>query len=312
MRNGCIEQNLRASSDGWGTYTGCIVGEELVVQEAVMSLWMKRICALVVMSGAVAWGQAPSHGPVKGYLVITGGATTDFSKFIELAGGEKAKIVVIPTASVTRPEQAALPAYCAPFAKEAKCTLLHTTDRAVADSKAFVGPLKEATGVWLVGGRQWRLADAYLGTRTLKELFALLDRGGVIGGGSAGATIQGSYLVRGQSDPDDNTVMMAKGHEVGFALFTNVAIDQHVDMRGRENDMAVVMKAHPELLGLGLDQATEIVVHGDMLTADGPKRVAVWDGNDHEGKRYYYLHTGDTLNLVTRVPTFAAVDGAAK
>ena len=69
--------------------------------------------------------------------------------------------------------------------------MLHTTDRKVADSAEFVAPIKGATGVWLVGGRHWRLADAYLGTRTLKELFNLLDRGGVVGGGSAGATIQG-------------------------------------------------------------------------------------------------------------------------
>jgi hypothetical protein len=59
--------------------------------------------------------------------------------------------------------------------------------------------LRRATGVWLEGGRHWRLADAYLGTRTLQELFHVLDRGGVIGGGSAGATIQGSYMVRGSS-----------------------------------------------------------------------------------------------------------------
>ena len=81
-----------------------------------------------------------------------------------------------------------------------KCTVLHTTDRKVADSPEFVAPLKDATGVYLEGGRHWRLAEAYLGTLTLKEIFGVLDRGGVVMGGSAGATIQGSYMVRGSSN----------------------------------------------------------------------------------------------------------------
>jgi cyanophycinase len=259
------------------------------------------ILAAVAIAAALA---APSHGPAKGYLIITGGAP-DYKNFLALAGGPKAHIVVIPTASITSPaDQANMPPYCkaGPFAGM-QCSVLHTTDRAVADSEAFVAPLRDATGVWLEGGRQWRLADAYLGTRTLKELFNVLDRGGVIGGGSAGATIQGSYMVRGSSQPDDNTIMMAPGHETGFGFFTNVAIDQHVDARGREKDLAVVMKAHPELLGIGLDQSTSITVHGDVLTVNGPQHVSIWDGKDHEGKGYYQLRQGDTLNTGTRVAT---------
>jgi cyanophycinase len=259
-------------------------------------------------AGAIAQAPLPSHGPAKGYLVITGGGP-DYKNFLALAGGKNAHIVVIPTAALTRPEDAMrLPPYCSaggPFAGM-KCTVLHTTDRKVADSPKFVAPLKDATGVYLEGGRHWRLADAYLGTLTLKEMFGVLDRSGVIMGGSAGATIQGSYMVRGSSHPDDNTIMMAPGHEVGFGFFTNVTIDQHVDARHRENDLAPAMKAHPQLLGLGLDQSTSITVHGDTLTVNGPKRVAVWDGKDHDGKGYYYLRAGDTLNTATRVATLAA------
>src|SRR5262249_37660782 len=57
--------------------------------------------------------------------------------------------------------------------------------------------------------------------------------------------------------------------------------------------------------GLGLDQSTSITVHGDTLTVNGPKRVAVWDGKEHDGKPYYYLRKGDTLNTATRVATIA-------
>ena len=263
-----------------------------------------------IIGTAIAVAQPPSHGPKKGYLLITGGATQppDYQRFIEMSGGKNAHIVVIPTASVTKPtDQAKLQEqYCGPKSPFAavSCTVIHTTDRTVADSAEFVAPLTTATGVWLEGGRHWRLTDAYLDTRTLKEMFNLLNRGGTIGGGSAGATVQGSYMVRGSSNPDDNTIMMAPGHEIGFGFFTNATIDQHVDVRHCENDLAIVIKAQPDLLCLGLDQSTSMTVHGDKLTVNGPKRVAVWDGKDHDDKGYYYLQTGDQLNMATRVATF--------
>ncbi|HUX66092.1 MAG TPA: cyanophycinase [Terriglobales bacterium] len=266
------------------------------------------LVAIGLALAALASTPTPSHGPRRGYLIISGGMDyhLDIPRLIRMAGGPKARIVVIPTASVRRPQTTAqLARYCTDPATfgHVHCTVLHTTDRAVANSAAFVKPLATATGVWLVGGRQWRLADAYLGTRTLQAIFALLRRGGVVGGGSAGASIQASFMVRGSEHPDDNHIMMAPGHETGFGLFTNVAIDQHVDARHRENDLAVVMAAHPRLLGLGLDQGTSITVHGDQLVVNGPGRVAVWDGKQHHGKGYYYLHAGDRFNTATRVAT---------
>ncbi len=268
---------------------------------------------LFLLAAAVhAHAQTPSHGPAKGFLLISGGATEapDYQRFIDLAGGTKANIVVIPNGSVTKPmaQDVLQQQYCGPKSPfgafvGVPCTVLYTDDRKVADSPAFFAPLRSATGVWFVGGRHWRIADAYLGTLTLKEFYTVLDRGGAIGGGSAGATIQGSYMVRGSAVPDDNTIMMAPGHEIGFGFISNATIDQHVDVRHRENDLAVVMKVHPDLLAFGLDQGTSMTVHGDTLTVNGPKRVAVWDGKDHDGKGYYYLRTGDQLNTATRVAT---------
>jgi cyanophycinase len=284
-----------------------------------MNLWNRIVAArlvcfvwIAVALPGIALAYPPSHGPKKGYLLVTGGATEprDYQRLIDMAGGKNAKIVVIPNGSVTKPtDQAELQdKYCGPKSPFAAfpaitCTVIYTTDHAVANSPEFVAPLKSATGVWFVGGRHWRIADSYLGTRTLKELFKLLNRGGVIGGGSAGATIQGSYMVRGSKEPDDNTIMMAPGHEIGFGFLTNATFDQHVDVRHRENDLAAVIKAHPDLLCFGLDQATSITIHGDTLTVNGPKRVAVWDGKDHDGKGYYYLRTGDKLNTATRDAT---------
>ena len=268
------------------------------------------LCGFLLVAAAGA--QVPSHGPAKGYLLIDGGATEapTFARFVELAGGKGARLVVIPNASVTKPMSAAAmqKLFCGLFKAfpQVPCTVLYTDDPKVANTAGFAAPLREATGVWFVGGRHWRLADAYLGTLTLKEFFRVLDRGGAVGGGSAGATIQGSYMVRASKEPDDNTILMAPGHEVGLGFMTNAVFDQHVDVRHRENDLAAVMQAHPDLLGFGLDQSTSMTVHADTVTVNGPKRVAVWDGKDHAGKGYYYLRAGDQLNTVTRVPTFVA------
>jgi cyanophycinase len=287
-------------------------GEQMILRNNAITVRLFSIISISLALAATAPAQPPSHGPAKGYLLITGGATEprDYQRFVDLAGGNKANIVVIPNGSVTQPtDQATLQQeYCgskSPFAAfpEVPCTVVYTNDHTVANSPAFVAPLRTATGVWFVGGRHWRIADAYLDTATLKEFFQVLDRGGVIGGGSAGATIQGSYMVRGSAVPDDNKIMMAPGHEIGFGFLTNATIDQHVDVRHRENDLAPVIKAHPDLLGFGLDQATSITIHGDTLTVNGLKRVAVWDGKDHDGKGYYYLRTGDQLNLATRAST---------
>ena len=89
-------------------------------------------------------------------------------------------------------------------------TVLHAKNRHVADSDSFVAPLLNAKGVWFGGGRQWRLVDAYKDTKTEKMFREVLKKGGVIGGSSSGATIQGSYLARGDTK---NNQIMTGDHE---------------------------------------------------------------------------------------------------
>ena len=169
----------------------------------------------------------------------------------------------------------------------------------MANSDAFVEPLRRARGVWFSGGRQWRLADSYLGTKTHEELRALLDRGGVIGGTSAGATIQGSYLARG--DTRNNTIMMGD-HEEGMGFLKQTAIDQHLLRRNRQFDLLEIVRAHPDLLGIGIDENTAIVVEGDRFTVIGAGYVAIYD---HEraldsGGQFYFLAPGDRFDLQSR------------
>ena len=242
-------------------------------------------------------------GPAHGALVIAGGGIRDLSileRFIELAGGPEAPIVVIPTAGGEE-EYGPYWAGLSPFRRAGarNLTVLHTYDPAVANTDAFVEPLLSAQGVWFSGGRQWRLADAYLNTKVHEALWALLDRGGVVGGSSAGATIQGAYLARG--DTRTNTVMMGD-HEQGLGFLKGTAIDQHVLRRNRQFDLIEVIRAHPDLLGIGLDEDTAIVVQGDRFEVIGQSYVALYDHQRmlDAGGLFYFLAPGDWYDLKTR------------
>lgn len=250
-------------------------------------------------------GGGQEVGPSSGSLVIVGGALSDpgiVDRFIELAGGPAAPIVVIPTAGEADE-------YDASFARlelfrargATNLTVLHTRDPVEADTEAFVAPLQTAAGVWFTGGRQWRLADSYLGTRTEDELRDVLARGGVVGGSSAGATILGSYLARG--DTRSNTIMMGD-HEVGFGFLRDAAIDQHLLARNRQFDLIEIIEARPELLGIGLDENTAIIVRGDQFEVVGQSYVAVYDHGRMIGDegRFVLLRAGDGYHLATREP----------
>ena len=254
---------------------------------------------------------AAAKGPEKGTLFIVGGGSMSnylVEYFIALGGGKEGRFVVIPSAlGADKYDERRLQFLKRRGVKDV--TLLHTNDRKVADSDEFVKPLKTATAVWFGGGRQWRLVDAYKGTKTEKMFWKILERGGVIGGSSAGATIQGSYLARG--DTKNNQIMMGD-HEEGFGFLTNTAIDQHVLARNRHFDMFDILKNRPELLGLSIDEGTAIVVNQDRFTVRGRSYVLVYDGTfwSREGSRlktippanarFYFLRNGDQYDLTNR------------
>ena len=244
-----------------------------------------------------------------GKLVIVGGAMRDtviFNRFIELAGGKESNIVIFPTAgadTVTTEMMDRSHDFMVSRGVN-NVTVLHTKDRELANSEKFYGSIDEASGVWFTGGRQWRIADSYLGTATQTAIENLLKRGGVVGGSSAGATIQGSYLARG--DTKTNTIMMGD-HEEGFGFLPNTAIDQHLLKRNRQFDLVEIVSAKPELLGIGIDENTAIIVRKDEFEVIGSGYVAIYDHQlwsdnvlHNEGK-FFLLSKGDTYNWKDRM-----------
>ncbi len=269
-----------------------------------------------VLQAQMESGQLETAGYENGTLIVIGGGNLDasiFSEFKKYAGGDSAKIVVIPTAldDDFLLKDSAVYFITKEFESHGfkDIAIMHTRDTAIANTDEFIEPLKTATGLYFLGGRQWRIADGFLGTKAHDEMFKLLDRGGVIAGSSAGATIQGSYLARG--DTENNQTMMGN-HEEGLGFITNIAIDQHVLARNRQFDMFDILKNRPELFGIGIDENTAIVVKGDEFEVIGASYVLVYDGSfwsregsdmknlPNEDSIFYMLKEGDRYNLKLR------------
>jgi cyanophycinase len=181
--------------------------------------------------------------------------------------------------------------------------MLHTHDPKVADTDEFAAPLKDATAVWFNGGRQWNIVDSYAGTKTYKEFHKVLERGGVVGGSSAGATIQGEYLVRGDTSGPNVMMTAEANHQKAFEFLRKTAIDQHIDARSRWDDLIPVIQKYPKLLGIGLSEGTAIIVTGDQFEVMGKAKVAVHD-NTHKyaagEKPYVLLNAGDKYDMKGR------------
>jgi cyanophycinase len=256
----------------------------------------------------------PEYGPAHGTLVIVGGNMSDESglpaRFIREAGGPDKNFVIVPTNGGNRNPDGTLKVYkeadvIAPWLKRGltHVHMLHTADPKVADTEAFVTPLLDANAVWFDGGRQWNGVDSYMNTRTLTELRHVLDRGGVIGGSSAGATIQGDYLVRGDTSGPNIVMTKEPNHQHGFAFLRHVAIDQHINTRNRWDDLDPVIARYPDLLGIGLSEDTALIVKGDRFEVAGQWKVAVHDDTQAYQpwqKPYIVLQAGDVYDMKTR------------
>ena len=280
---------------------------------------MRRLSVLfaALAIGAVsvtARQAAPEYGPPAGALVIVGGGNLDgtgiVEKFIELAGGVEKRFVIVPTAGGNRSRDGAVAAYSEedvvrPWLRRGvkHVRMLHTHDPKVADTEAFVKDLREADAVWFNGGRQWNIVDSYAGTRTYREFHRVLERGGVIGGTSAGATIQGEYLVRGDTSGPNVMMTAEPAHQDAFRFLRRTAIDQHINARNRWDDLVAVIQKYPTLLGIGLSEGTAIVVTGDVFEVTGRWKVSIHDNTrPHQPweKSYFVLSPGDVYNMKTR------------
>ena len=278
----------------------------------VLGLLLGPVPALHAQRPAPTAGSPPDStaegGVPHGTLMIVGGweGASIRRRFADLAGGAEADVVCVPTALPA----ARLTGWCRQFFRTAGIprrnrTVLHTRKPKKANRESFVEPLRTADAVWFTGGRQWRLVEAYAGTRTLEAFHDVLERGGAIGGTSAGASIQGSFLVRG--DPRSKRIVVGR-YTDGFGFLPRSAIDQHIRARGRETDLVPVIEERPHLLGVGVDENTAAVVRGDTLRVIGEGIVTIYDARRWQAadpplpdaEKPLALRPGDRFNLRTR------------
>ncbi|MEP7092106.1 MAG: cyanophycinase [Nocardioidaceae bacterium] len=213
--------------------------------------------------------------------------------FVALAGGPEARIAVVPTASSLGPE--VIEVYDALFrrlgAREVVGARPHT--RADAEDPAVVGLLDDVTGIFMTGGNQLKLSAIVSGTAFGDAIIAAHQRGAVVAGTSAGASIQSSHMVAfgpGGSTPKQRMTQLAGG----LGLIRDVVIDQHFAQRNRYGRLLMLVAQSPGLLGIGIDEDTGAVVtleHGsEVLRVVGRGVVTVFDGrsvvsNAHEARR---------------------------
>ena len=269
----------------------------------------------IALSAPIAAQQATEYGPATGTLVIVGGGSTAgtgiMERFIELGGGaEEGRFVIVPTAGGNYDREGNLRVFdedrvLASWRERGvmNVSMLHTHDAKLADTEAFSADLVQATAVWFNGGRQWNIVDSYAGTRTYDLFHEVLERGGVIGGSSAGATIQGEYLVRGATEGSQIVMTDEENHQLGFEFLRKSAIDQHINARMRWDDIIPVIEQQPHLLGIGLSEGTAIIVTGDTFEVMGKWMVAVHDNTrtyQPWQKPYFVLAPGDVYDMKAR------------
>ena len=271
-----------------------------------------------------------------GDLLVIGGAEdklkrrTVLGEFVKRAGGDRARIAVIPTASSLGPE--IVEVYQAVFTKlgAAEVYGVRPSTRDEAADPAYAERLDRATGIFMTGGNQLKLSTVIAGTRFGEAIIEARRRGVTIGGTSAGASIQSSHMIAfgpGGATAKQRMTQMA----AGLGLLQGCVIDQHFEQRNRYGRLLMLVSQSPQLLGIGVDEDTAMVVStsedGDVVQVVGRGAVTILDpthmvSNAHEAREHrpllasgvilHSLPAGSRFNLTTRtlVPTIAAVDSS--
>ncbi len=276
-----------------------------------------RACWLTAIISTFLAVPARHSPPTTGWIMLEGGGrlrnAETIRRFVALAGGPHARLVSIDTAALALSGKQYDSAYIATQQKWIRevfgvgnVAVLHAANATEAGLESFVKPLLGATAVWIWGGSREALVKTYVGTRTELEIRKLLARGGAVGGGSAGAMILGAYQVARTveavpGNPEgSHQLLLHHPFDRGFGLVPDIAVDVHVAERHREDDLGQIIAIHPELLGVGIDETTALLIHGDDTEVVGEGKVRIWDGQCHGDKRYIVLSPGQHFNLRTR------------
>jgi cyanophycinase len=212
----------------------------------------------------------PSLRGVRRTLLIIGGAedrigrSAVLKRFVKLAGGQRSHIVVIPTASSFAGEVSE--AYRDVFTRlrGGDVSVVHPETRRDSADPQMVDSLDRATGVFITGGSQVKLAQNIVGTPVGDAIIRAYERGAVVAGTSAGASIMSRYMIS-LGEEGLTPKQRASQLSAGLGLVEDIIIDQHFDQRGRYGRLMSMVAASPNLLGMGIDENTAAEIRDDNV-----------------------------------------------
>ncbi|MCB9915444.1 MAG: cyanophycinase [Planctomycetes bacterium] len=213
-----------------------------------------------------------------GALVVVGGGGTPpeaIARALELAGGARAVVAVLPHAS--NAEDRGLGS-AEMFLEAGAAEALVLDDLTATRTRA---ELERATLVWMPGGSQNALMEALDTAGLVDVLRALHARGVVFGGTSAGAAVMSARMLTGEAELE---AVRAGGTELaaGLGLWPGVIVDQHALRRRRLQRLWSAVLDHPDDVGVAIDERTAVVVRGTRFEVVGRSNVAVFDARHAE------------------------------
>lgn len=220
----------------------------------------------------------------RGPLMVIGGAEDKtgtrqvLQRFARLAGGASARIAVVATASSLGDE--IVDAYREAFGAVGVTDIVapRPRTRAEAADPRNVADLDGATGVFMTGGNQSTLSGVVTGTPFGDAIKAAHARGAVVGGTSAGASVQSEHMVAFGRPGATPKLRMAQ-MSAGLGLLPQLVIDQHFDQRNRYGRLLTLVSHAPHLLGMGVDEDTAALITEDRyLEVVGRGAVTLFDG----------------------------------
>jgi cyanophycinase len=202
------------------------------------------------------------------------------SRFVHLAGGKDAQVVVISTASSLGEEATQLYRELFTHLGAAGVVGLRPITRDEANEPRAAKAVDDATGIFLTGGNQLRLASVVGGTALGAALLRAHQRGVVIAGTSAGASAVSTHMMAFGTSGATPKNRMAQ-ISAGLGILKGVVVDQHFEQRTRLGRLLAVVAQSPSLVGLGLDEDTAAIIYSDQtLEVIGRGAVTIVDGSN--------------------------------
>jgi len=245
---------------------------------------------------------APVSDQSRGYVIPIGGAEAKrkdpviLERFVALCGGEEARILVIPTASLLDETG---PLYQELFTgMGAKAVCIPIEDRDHCYQQDIIDALEKATGIFITGGNQLRLSTILGGTPVARAIRRLNAAGVHMAGTSAGAAIISEHMIaggRGGPSPRESGVVLAPG----LGLTNRAIIDQHFNKRGRLGRLLAALSFNPFVCGLGVDENTAaFIAPNGVLEVVGHGTVTVVDPSDLRHSSMSYVRKAEAVSLV--------------